>query len=133
MGNADPMKKAMPNGPAISPVSLVYSTNVEESLPAPNPSRAQRPTRIRRFCFRLTRVVSLIVGPEEAHKPSGHVVLWNVLGFIVLLAFGCVAVAYPVRPILVIGGIVAYFVFFPLVVLTAIDLIYGMIKTSELL
>lgn len=143
MGNADPVKTGHAKGPATVTASLGDSTDVEEYLPAPNPSRAQRRARIRpscltrsirRSCLRLVRGISQIVGPEKAVKPSGSTVLWYMLGFIVLLAFGCIAVAYPFRPTLITGGIVAFLMFFSLVVLTAIDLkSHGMIKTSVLI
>ena len=70
----------------------------------------------------VIRRISQIVGPKQANKPNGSIVMSSVLCFIGLLAFGCVAVAYPLRPILITIGIVAFNILSSLVSLTVLSL-----------
>ena len=123
------MEKPLPKtpdlatGPAIVTVSLVDSTDPEDHPPTPDINEAPPlSSRTRQSSLSFLRRVSQIVGPEQENKPNGSTVIWSVLGFVALLAFGCVAVAYPLRPILITIGIIAFFMLCSLVVLTASDL-----------
>ena len=121
MGNAQPPRIGHAEGPQVT-VSLVEPTDLEKRLPAAPSLRPHRPTRIQRYYLRFKKNIGHIVGPEEVTKPNGSTVLWNVLGLIMILAFGCIAVAFPLRPLLITSGILAFIIFFSVFVLTAIDL-----------
>lgn len=88
--------------------------------------RDNRSVQLGRRCFPFSRFLANIVGPEKANKPNGSTVLWNLLGFIVLIAFGCLAVLCPSRPTLILCGITAALVSISLAVITALDLCSGL-------
>ncbi|KAL8718704.1 MAG: hypothetical protein Q9181_008165, partial [Wetmoreana brouardii] len=129
----DNMEKALPmtpnqvKGAPIVTASFVNSTDLEDLL-TPNITKALQPTRpgptrrIRQSILSFTRRISRIVGPGQTNKPNGSTVIWSVLGFVALLGFGSVAVAYPLRPIFITIGIVAFIVSSSLAALIASDL-----------
>lgn len=105
-------------------ISWVDSFDLEDYLETSKGNG--RSVHFRRLRFPFARFLADIVGPEKANKPHGSTVLWSVLGFIVLILFGCLAVLYPSEPILILCGITAAFVFISLAVITALDLKSGM-------
>lgn len=119
MDKALPMIPDQANGPGVVTISFVDLTDLEDP---PGLTEASRPSRTRQSLFSSIRRISQIVGPEQTNKPNGSIVMSSVLCFIGLLAFGCVAVAYPLRPILITIGIVAFIILSSLVVLTVLDL-----------
>lgn len=124
MEKALPILPYEPKGPPIVTVARVDSSDLEDPPTPDTPvyHSKNRTPKTRRPLFSFPRRISQIVGPEQTNKPNGSTVLWSVLGFIVLLAFGCVAVAYPLRPILITIGIVSFFVLSSLLALIVSDL-----------
>ncbi|KAL2052005.1 hypothetical protein ABVK25_007697 [Lepraria finkii] len=119
MDKALPMIPDQANGTGVVTISFIDLTDLEDP---PGLTEASRSSRTRQSLFSSIRRISQIVGPEQANKPNGSIVMSSVLCFIGLLAFGCVAVAYPLRPILITIGIVAFIILSSLVVLTVLDL-----------
>ena len=104
---------------------VIFSMSNSTYLEDPSPSDAMTnplPTFLTRMHERLRRRLGHIVGPETVNRPKGSTVMWSVLGFLLLLTFECLAVAYPRRPMLITSGIVAFTTFTSLVVLTILDL-----------
>ena len=118
MDKALPLVPDQAKGPAVVKNSLVDLTDLKN----PPSLTEARPSRARKSLFSSIRQISQIVGPEQANKPNGSTVIISVLSFIALLAFGCVAVAYPLRPIFITIVIVASITLSLLVVLTVLDL-----------
>ena len=105
-------------------ISWVDSFDLEDYTDTPK--RHGRLVPVQRLRFPFLRFLANIVGPEKANKPNGSTVLWNLLGFTVLIAFGCVAVLCPSKSTLILCGITAALVFLSLAVITTLDLCSGL-------
>ena len=128
MGGAWPAPADKPQ--VTTTVSWVDSFDLEDYTDTSR--RDNRPLPLGRRCFAFSRFLANTVGPEKANKPNGSTVLWNLLGFIVLIAFGCLAVLCPSKATLILCGITAALVFISLAVITALDLCSGL-HTKRLL
>ena len=105
-------------------ISWVDSLDLEDYIDTPK--RDGRSVPLRRLRLPFSQFLANVVGPEKSNKPNGSTVLWNLLGFIVLIAFGCLAVLCPSKAALILCGVTAALVSVSLAVITALDLCSGL-------